>query len=1370
MSENSPYCGSEPCPVLLSSSCVFYKGQDLIYIGVNTNDPLQTVIEKINQAFQNSGVGYAFTNGIVQPTPFDPVQLGGSLIQNTTIGGNYTLTFIGELQAARHITTGGTASQFVKGDGSLDSTSYQPVGNYLTALSGDGTASGPGSAVFTLTTVNFAPGTFGSGSNVPVVTVDAKGRVTNLTSTPLVVPPQSLTFIGDVVGSGLTGTAVTLSLQNINANVYNTDTALKFSVNSKGLVTSATPLTGTDIDSIVGYTVGNLLSTGSYANPSWITSLAWSKIISSPTTLSGYGITDALDTSIISQVKLGGLTALNFIKSGGTSVQFLKADGSVDSTAYAPINNPVFTGSVTLPGSPMNPLEAATKQYVDDVSQGLDIHAPCVAATTTNLVATYINGVSGLGATLTNNGAQAALVIDGVTLSLNNRVLVKNQSSQLQNGIYTVTNVGSGSTNWVLTRATDYDQTAEINGDDFVFISSGLTNNNTGWVQTQTSVVIGVSNILFVQFSGAGTYQAGNGLTLSGNIFSINTAVTVDLNTAQVLTNKTITGSFTGNLSGNASTVTNGVYTTGSYSDPTWITGLAWSKILSTPTTLSGYGITDAYTQTQVNTLLSGYQPLLTNPVTGTGTSGQVAFWNGTTSQTGSNNLFWDNANGRLGIGTNSPLNRFHISFTTNTASSMQDSTSDVFISKNDISSFYFSISSDTPAFRGIFGGLRSRGTLASPTAVQSGDLISTFLSGAFDGTQIQRSAGLFFDAESNASAGSAPQLINLVTGSTSANRTTKLQVRSNGNVIIQNGGTFTDAGFRLDVAGSTRIVPPANTTGLTLSGYSLTGSDATSAVNISGTWNTTGTPTLILANVTNTASNASSNLMDLQVGGVSRFLVRASDGRILLNNTLSGIRASSNTLILNSNVVGTTPADDFNFGSGQGPNSATSGISSVIITRVGTTQAFNPTSGTGVFNIINIPTTINQTGGANGITRGLYVNPTLTSAADWRSIEFSNNTGWGLYGTGTAPNYLNGSLGIGTTSVDTTSAYNLRVSRQFSGGTVGRGIVSDSQITSGPSTIIYYSAFPTASATASVTNLRNFYVAQGTFTAGSTITSQSGFQVDSSMVGATFNYAFLGGIPSGTNRWNLYMDGTASNYLRGNLLLNTTTDAGFLLDVNGTARVTGNLTTNLTATRIPFIGTGGVLSDDAGLTWDNTNKFLTLTRTSAGASANTLLLVNNSANASTEVGIRFAPTSNFTIRYAEISGVNEGNNQIALAFITGQAGTITEKWRINPAGILQSNGAQTIQTSTGNLTIATNGGNGNIALLPNGTGGVGVGTSSPNAVAQLEVSSTTKGFLPPRMTTAQRDLIAAVAGLVIYNTTTNKHQGHNGTAWQDFY
>jgi hypothetical protein len=77
----------------------------------------------------------------------------------------------------------------------------------------------------------------------------------------------------------------------------------------------------------------------------------------------------------------------------------------------------------------------------------------------------------------------------------------------------------------------------------------------------------------------------------------------------------------------------------------------------------------------------------------------------------------------------------------------------------------------------------------------------------------------------------------------------------------------------------------------------------------------------------------------------------------------------------------------------------------------------FYPTSGNATFDAFNIKTTVNQTGGANGITRGLYINPFLIIAADWRSIEWSNTTGFGLYGSGTADNYLNGNLGIKTTS-----------------------------------------------------------------------------------------------------------------------------------------------------------------------------------------------------------------------------------------------------------------------------------------------------------------------------------------------------------------
>ena len=93
-------------------------------------------------------------------------------------------------------------------------------------------------------------------------------------------------------------------------------------------------LTGVSIDGNAGTVTNGVYTSGSYADPTWITSLSWSKISSTPTTLSGYGITDALNTSATAQTKSGSLTASSFIRSGGTSSQFLKADGSVDSNTY----------------------------------------------------------------------------------------------------------------------------------------------------------------------------------------------------------------------------------------------------------------------------------------------------------------------------------------------------------------------------------------------------------------------------------------------------------------------------------------------------------------------------------------------------------------------------------------------------------------------------------------------------------------------------------------------------------------------------------------------------------------------------------------------------------------------------------------------------------------------------------------------------------------------------------------------------------------------------------------------------------------------------------------------------------------------------
>jgi len=238
--------------------------------------------------------------------------------------------------------------------------------------------------------------------------------------------------------------------------------------------------------------------------------------------------------------------SLSFNASGGVSsiagtANQITASASTGAVTLSLPNAVTFPGTVTLNADPANPLEAATKQYVDSVAEGLHIHAASVAATTANLTATYSNGTAGVGATLTNNGTQAALVIDGVTLTTSQRVLVKNQTAQLENGIYVVTNTGSASSNWILTRATDFDSSSECDGGDFTFVTSGTVYDNTGWVQISTGVVMGTDPIIWEQFSGAGTYSAGNGLTLTGTSFSINTGVTVDINTAQTLTNKTLT-------------------------------------------------------------------------------------------------------------------------------------------------------------------------------------------------------------------------------------------------------------------------------------------------------------------------------------------------------------------------------------------------------------------------------------------------------------------------------------------------------------------------------------------------------------------------------------------------------------------------------------------------------------------------------------------------------------------------------------------------------------------------------------------------------------------------------------------------------------
>lgn len=125
------------------------------------------------------------------------------------------------------------------------------------------------------------------------------------------------------------------------------------------------------------------------------------------------------------------------------------------------------------------------------------INGPCLLATTTNLICTYLNGSAGVSATLTNASTQTALSIDSNTVTIGNRILVKNQTSAFQNGVYTVTNVGSVSTNWVLTRAIDYNAVTQIIKGQIVNIISGTINSFSTYMQTEIVTNIGTDNILF---------------------------------------------------------------------------------------------------------------------------------------------------------------------------------------------------------------------------------------------------------------------------------------------------------------------------------------------------------------------------------------------------------------------------------------------------------------------------------------------------------------------------------------------------------------------------------------------------------------------------------------------------------------------------------------------------------------------------------------------------------------------------------------------------------------------------------------------------------------------------------------------------------
>lgn len=217
-------------------------------------------------------------------------------------------------------------------------------------------------------------------------------------------------------------------------------------------------------------------------------------------------------------------TLATSIGNSNSAITALSATMATSIANHLPLAGGTLTGALTLNADPTTDLNAATKQYVDNLTaSGIHFHESVRVENPGALTVTYNNGTAGVGATLTNAGTQAALVIDGITMVVDDRVLIYEQADATQNGVYVVTNIGSGSTNWVLTRSSDADTSgnqddSSLDEGSYFFVEEGNTGAGESYVcSTVGTITFGTTEINFVQFSSAITYTAGAGININAS-------------------------------------------------------------------------------------------------------------------------------------------------------------------------------------------------------------------------------------------------------------------------------------------------------------------------------------------------------------------------------------------------------------------------------------------------------------------------------------------------------------------------------------------------------------------------------------------------------------------------------------------------------------------------------------------------------------------------------------------------------------------------------------------------------------------------------------------------------------------------------------
>ena len=538
-----------------------------------------------------------------------------------TIAIDSTVATLTGSQILTNKTMSGSSNTFSNiGNSSLTNSSVTYNGQTV-ALGGSGTITATTTNALTAGTgIQFNTGTTFDGSSAKTISIDS--TVATLTGsqtlTNKTMSGASNTFsnIGNssLTNSSVTFNGTTVSLGGSGTITANTTNSLTFNNGGSGAA-SGTAFNGSTAYTISYNTVGAspLAGSTSLVTVGTITTGTWHG-----STIDNAYLTNSAVTVGTTSISLGGSS----LTLGGLT-------------------------SVAVTQDPTTALQLATKQYVDGLaSTGLYYHAPVQAATTQSLAAqtggtvTYNNGTGGVGATITLSVALTTL--DGYTLANTNRILVKDETNQAYNGVYTWATGGT-----VLTRSTDTDSygpgTGDLSENDYFFVQNGNVNKGTSYVCTTSgTITFGTTAITFAQFSTSQVYSAGTGLTLTNTTFSIsNTAVT-----AAAYGSASSVGTFTVNAQGqltaaastsiaiNGNQITSGTvgssYISGSYTGITGV-GTLTAGTWNASTIGVGYGGTGLATYTAGDLIYATASTTLAK--LGIGTNGQVLTSSGTAPQ-----------------------------------------------------------------------------------------------------------------------------------------------------------------------------------------------------------------------------------------------------------------------------------------------------------------------------------------------------------------------------------------------------------------------------------------------------------------------------------------------------------------------------------------------------------------------------------------------------------------------------------------------------------------------------------------------------------------------------------------------------------------